>query len=72
MQQQQAMAAQRAMMPQRKPEDALLEALSQQALQGEMMKESANYKMKMLKLRMKYGSGQSQQGPAQRGPQGGM
>lgn len=63
------MQAQQAMMPRPNPQDALLQALSAQALQGEMMKESANFKMKMLKLRQKYQGGQTPQAPP---PQGGM
>lgn len=65
MQQQQAMRAQQAMMPRPNPGDALLQALSAQAAQGEMMKETAQYKMKMVKLKMKYAQGQQP-------PQGGM
>jgi hypothetical protein len=69
MMQRQAMQAQQAMMPRPNPQDALLQALSAQALQGEMMKETANFKMKMLKLRQKYQGGTPPMGGQ---PQGGM
>jgi hypothetical protein len=75
MQQQQAMQMQRGMMQQR-PEDPLLQALSQQAMAGEMLKETANHKMKMIKLRAKYGGMMGAQpqpqgpGPGMMGPQG--
>jgi hypothetical protein len=74
MQQQQAMQAQAAMQPRPNPGDALLQALSAQALQGEMMKEQANFKIKMLKLRQKYQQGiQPQSQPGQpMGPMGGQ
>jgi hypothetical protein len=72
MQQQQAMRAQQAMQPRPNPADALLQALSAQAAQGEMMKETAQYKMKMIKLKMKYsGQPMGPQGPmGGQGPQG--
>ena len=81
-----AMMAQRAMMQQQQnPQDALLQALGKQAMMGDMLKETANYKMKMLKLKMKYGtqpqqqqlmqpprSPMPQQGPTQLIPYGGQ
>jgi len=67
--QQQAMMMQRMMAPQGRPEDALLAALSQRAMMGDMLKETATHKMKMLKLKMKYGQGLQQTGP--QAPQGG-
>lgn len=69
MMQRQALQAQSAMMPRPNPQDALLQALSAQALQGEMQKETANFKIKMLKLRQKYQGGTPPQGPQ---PQGGL
>ncbi len=67
-QQQQALMMQWGM---QRPEDPLLQALSQQAMAGDMLKETANHKMKMLKMRMKYGK--AQQGPTGAGPsQGGL
>lgn len=46
-----------------KPEDPLMQALSRQAMMGEMIKETANHKLKMLKLHMKYGNGLQQSAP---------
>jgi hypothetical protein len=61
LQMQQAMRMQQSMMPRGRPEDALLEALSQHQAAGEMLKEQASHAMKMLKLKMKYGGGLQQQ-----------
>ena len=57
---QQAMMMQR-QLTQRRPEDQLLQALSQHQMAGEMIKERANHAIKMLKLKMKYGRGGMQQ-----------
>ena len=59
---QQAMLMQRAL---QKPQDPLLAALQHQAMMGEVLKATADHKLKMLKLKQKY---QSQMGPM--GPQG--
>ena len=61
-QMQQAQAMQRAMMPQGRPEDPLLQALSQKAMEGDMLKEKAQHMMKMIKLKMKYGNQMIPQG----------
>lgn len=61
-QMQQAQAMQRGM---QRPEDPLLQALSHQQMMGDMLKETASHKMKMLKMRMKYGGGVQQTGPPQ-------
>ncbi|PWT87983.1 MAG: hypothetical protein C5B54_11330 [Acidobacteria bacterium] len=63
-QMQQALAMQRAM---QKPRDPLMDALGHQAMIGDMLKETAQHRMKMVKLRQKY-QGQIQ---GMNGPQGG-
>jgi hypothetical protein len=63
-QMQQAMMMQK-VMGQGRPEDPLLQALSQHAMMGDMAREKAQHMIKMIKMRQKYmgqmqGQGQGQ------------
>lgn len=69
----QAMLMQRAMGQGQQP-DPLMQALSRQAMMGDMLKQTATHKMKMLKLKQKYAAQLQPQGqvpPQSGGPMGG-
>lgn len=71
----QAMAVQAAMQRNGPQADPLMQALTRQQMMGDMLKQTASHKMKMLKLRMKYGNALQEpsappMGSGMNGPQG--
>lgn len=67
---QQALQMQQSM-AQQQPQDPLMQALQHQAMTGDLLKQTADHKMKLLKIRQKYGRVQMRPGfQAQAAPQG--